>query len=109
MFFLHFYSTHLFCKYLLFEFIFIKFSKIVYNFNILIRSSLIADNLDGQSDYWIYYNMFSNGVVWLSLPLQLITALLPDLLLKVAENSFSEFFDYFRKKVATIFLNKIKF
>ena len=59
---------------------------------------MIADNLDDQSIYWIYYNMFSNGVVWLLLPLQLVTALLPDLLIKVAENSTSKNFNSLKKK-----------
>lgn len=56
---------------------------------------MIADNLDGQSIYWIYYNMFSNGVFWLSMPLQLVTALLPDVLLKFAEKPIDYNFDYF--------------
>ena len=60
---------------------------------------MIADNLDGQSIYWIYYNMFSDGVVWLLLPLQLVTALLPDLLIKIAENSISENFNSFKKRI----------
>jgi hypothetical protein len=45
--------------------------------------TLIAD---GQSIFWVYFDLLSNATVWFILVLQLVTAMIPDLVLKVCEN-----------------------
>ena len=45
--------------------------------------TLIAD---GQSMFWVYFDLFSNRLTYVILVLQLVAALVPDLVLKVLEN-----------------------
>ncbi len=41
---------------------------------------------DYQSLYWAYYNLLANASVWFCLLLSIVTAILPDFILKVSEN-----------------------
>jgi hypothetical protein len=41
---------------------------------------------DGQNIFWTFFNLFSKKSIWLLLILQVITAILPDLIIKVYEN-----------------------
>jgi hypothetical protein len=41
---------------------------------------------DDQSIYWVYYDMLSTGTVWLTLILNVVAALIPDLVIIVVEN-----------------------
>jgi hypothetical protein len=41
---------------------------------------------DDQSIYWVYYDMLSTGTVWLTLLLNVVAALIPDLVIIVVEN-----------------------
>ena len=45
--------------------------------------TLIAD---GQSTFWVYFDLFSNVPFWFILILQLVTSIIPDLVLKVFES-----------------------
>ncbi len=45
----------------------------------------MAQILDGQSCYWIYFNLLSTGTIWLLLFLEVVTAITPDLIIKVFE------------------------
>ena len=45
--------------------------------------TLIAD---GQILFSVYFDLFSNDLIWFILVFQLVTALLPDIVLKVVEN-----------------------
>ena len=50
------------------------------------RPSLLFTFTDQQSLYWIYFNLFSNASFWFTLFLSVITAIVPDLVIKASEN-----------------------
>ena len=52
----------------------------------LTRMSPLTLIADGQSIFWVYFDLFSNLTVWFILALQLVTAIIPDLILKIFEN-----------------------
>jgi len=54
--------------------------------NSFIIPSFLSTFTDYQSLYWTYYNLLSNASVWFCLLLSIITAHLPDFILKVSEN-----------------------
>jgi len=41
---------------------------------------------DGQNIFWTFFDLFSKKSIWLLLILQVITAILPDLVIKTYEN-----------------------
>ena len=50
------------------------------------RPSLLYTFTDQQSLYWVYFNLLSSATVWLTLLFSVLTAIVPDLVIKAAEN-----------------------
>jgi hypothetical protein len=49
-------------------------------------ASPVTTITEGQSFYWVFYVILSYPPVWLCFPLSSVTALTPDILIKLAEN-----------------------
>lgn len=54
--------------------------------NAITVPSLFQSFTDYMSLYWIYFSLYSNGPVWFLLFLEIIVAIIPDLIIKILEN-----------------------
>lgn len=50
------------------------------------RPTFLTSITDSQSLYWVYFELLSSASVWLCIILTVVTALIPDLVMKAIEN-----------------------
>lgn len=54
--------------------------------NSFIMPLFLTSITDGQNLFWIFYDLFSCGSVWFLIILIVVTAILPDIIIKIIEN-----------------------